>query len=634
METSFSPLTWYKNIEEQNHRRWYAYGHVHQLCMPLGTILPFQFVRGAKPTEIVSVTLNSLDGDNVIDITTAMFNSGLTLINKYNGYGFDVINYTSDRALSVSVKEGLYYLTISDNVGVFYSEVFAFVADTSRLLRIEWENYEDMIYNDGITLAGKSVLYLNTELGKPEYTFEEEGTDRDGLFFPEKQLSEKLYKFTFMAPEYLCDSLRLAQMADVVTITDKYGRNYNCDTFHIAVEWQDQGDLAAVEAEFTTSTVLKKVGNGSSAANGEDAPNYLTFTYVKGSADNANQVVNLSVEPTIAEKYGWEFSGDGGRSWFEAAWLTINVAAVDKLMVRGYGCYNRINSAKPIFTITGGKVEASGSVTSLFEGVLSKDVHGRYMLPPNHNMAYMFSNCSSLVTAPEIPFSVLQANSCCEGMFQYCTSLVTAPELPARYLANYCYVKMFQNCESLLNAPKLPATELEQSCYKMMFQHCESLVTAPELPATTLASYCYQEMFYGCTSLVTAPALPATTLADSCYLRMFGSCTSLVTAPELPATTLADRCYYYMFYGCTSLVTVPELPATALVTGCYQSMLRSCPKLSSVTVKATSWNTTFANYWLGEAGPTGTVRCYESAGIPLNSASGVPSGWTVEYLEE
>ena len=128
-------------------------------------------------------------------------------------------------------------------------------------------------------------------------------------------------------------------------------------------------------------------------------------------------------------------------------------------------------------------------------------------------------------------------------MFSGCTSLTTAPELPATTLSPYCYYEMFSGCTSLETAPELPATTLANSCYRYMFRGCTSLTTAPELPATTLAENCYRDMFSGCKGLTVAPALPATTLANSCYRDMFSGCTSLTTAQELPETTLANNCY-------------------------------------------------------------------------------------------
>lgn len=142
---------------------------------------------------------------------------------------------------------------------------------------------------------------------------------------------------------------------------------------------------------------------------------------------------------------------------------------------------------------------------------------------------------------------------CYAFMFYQCDSLVSAPELPANNLAPACYLSMFYNCDSLVSAPELPANNLADSCYNGMFMYCDSLANAPKLPATTLAVACYSDMFHGCTSLITAPELPAATLTERCYFRMFMGCTNLTTVPKLLATTLATNCYYNMFRACTSI---------------------------------------------------------------------------------
>ena len=67
--------------------------------------------------------------------------------------------------------------------------------------------------------------------------------------------------------------------------------------------------------------------------------------------------------------------------------------------------------------------------------------------------------------------------------------------------SNYCFSFLFSNCTSLTQAPELPATTLTPACYGMMFSGCTSLTTAPELPATTMFNNCYYRMFSGCTSL-------------------------------------------------------------------------------------------------------------------------------------
>lgn len=135
-----------------------------------------------------------------------------------------------------------------------------------------------------------------------------------------------------------------------------------------------------------------------------------------------------------------------------------------------------------------------------------------------------------------------------ENLLDYAT--VEAGNHPT--MADYCYFYMFSGCTSLTQAPDLPATTLVHFCYNNMFSGT-SLTKAPALPATTLADYCYNDMFNGCTSLIQAPTLPATTLAKNCYDGMFSGCTSLTQAPALPATTLADYCYYAMFWNCLKI---------------------------------------------------------------------------------
>ena len=246
----------------------------------------------------------------------------------------------------------------------------------------------------------------------------------------------------------------------------------------------------------------------------------------------------------------------------------------------------------------------------------------------------MFYGCTSLTTAPELPATTL-ADRCYQYMFRDCRNLTTAPELPATTLVSNCYQQMFYNCTSLTTAPELPATTLANNCYQTMFYGCTSLTTAPELPATTLANDCYAYMFQGCTSLTTAPELPATTLANNCYQTMFSGCTSLTTAPELPATTLASYCYYNMFYGCTSLTTAPELPATTLANSCYRSMFQGCSNLNYIkamftTMPSGSSPNYYTQNWVSGVASTGTFVKNSAATWTTTGNNGIPNGWTVQ----
>ena len=221
---------------------------------------------------------------------------------------------------------------------------------------------------------------------------------------------------------------------------------------------------------------------------------------------------------------------------------------------------------------------------------------------------------------------------CYKGMFSNCTSLLTAPNLPATTLSDRCYMYMFSDCTSLTTAPNLPANILTYRCYMYMFSGCSSLKTAPNLPATTLSIECYMSMFSGCSSLKASPNLPATTLYGHCYDSMFYGCTSLTTAPNLPATTLSSYCYHRMFYGCTSLTTAPELKASELIDRCYERMFSNCTSLTYIKCYATSYIEDNVNYWTYGIKTKGTLKCkkYYGGASPLEDY--IPSTWSVEYF--
>lgn len=262
---NISVLPWYTSIEQQNHRKSYAYGTIYPLFTPKRTLLPFQIMRNTSSRDITRAQLYDKNGVLFADITTALKETGLQIV-PFASLGYDVIVYPSLLPFAIDTPDGIYYARMTDGVNVWYSEMFTIVGDLSGYLKIEWYDVENFVFDAGQIVYQNpkfhNVLYLCTELGKPEYLFKEEGETRDGYFFPEKQISEKTYRCMALAPEYLCDVMRFIRMSDKVFVTDKYGHQYDCDTFLITPKWQTQGDLASVEIEFETATVAKKIGRG------------------------------------------------------------------------------------------------------------------------------------------------------------------------------------------------------------------------------------------------------------------------------------------------------------------------------------------------------------------------------------
>ena len=247
----------------------------------------------------------------------------------------------------------------------------------------------------------------------------------------------------------------------------------------------------------------------------------------------------------------------------------------------------------------------------------------------NSGCQEMFKDCSSLITAPELLSTSIGGYTYMD-MFNGCTSLQTTPSsLPATSVPDYAYSSMFYGCVNITTPPTIGATRFTGtgSCTNM-FYNCRSLRTAPSLNATQLSDFCYQEMFENCRSLTAAPDLPATTIYTCSYRMMFKGCSSLTSAPRiLPALLLKYMCYSEMFSG-TAITTAPELPAGDLATQCYYRMFAGCINLNNIKVRATSWNTTDAQYFTAGVAETGDFYNLGNATIPTGN-DGIPSNWTI-----
>lgn len=259
INNNISPLPFYDNIALQNHRKDYAYGQVYPLITYKNMLLPFQVIL-ANGTAIEYVRLYSFNTGKYVDISSNMKENGLT-IKSYNG--FKLLKYPGNLPIINIKREGQYYLAISiSGFGVIYSDIFTVCNRVDDYLLIEYYNSYNFELKNGIIDFSDNFrfrCYLNTQIGKPEYDFEEEATDRMGYTFIESQVSKKIYKFTFLAPEYLCDALRIVRLCENKQITSKL-QTYDLTTFNMEPDWEDQGDLASVECEFETDTVIANIG--------------------------------------------------------------------------------------------------------------------------------------------------------------------------------------------------------------------------------------------------------------------------------------------------------------------------------------------------------------------------------------
>lgn len=259
INNNISPLPFYDDISLQNHRKNYAFGQIYPLVIYKNMLLPFQFCV-SNGIGISEAYLYTAEGKRVANILPELKENGLTL-KSYTG--FKLIKYPGALPVNSIKHEGQYYIWLRLNGGpVLYSDIFTVCNRVDDYLELEYSNSYNFELKNGVidfSDGFKFKCYLPTQIGKPEYDFEEEATERMGYTFIESQVSKKLYKFTFLAPEYLCDALRIVRLCNSRQITSE-GQLYDLTTFNMKPEWEEQGDLAAVKCEFETDTVISNIG--------------------------------------------------------------------------------------------------------------------------------------------------------------------------------------------------------------------------------------------------------------------------------------------------------------------------------------------------------------------------------------
>lgn len=290
---NLSPIPFYGSLAEQDFRKWYAYGGMYPHRVSSRNLVPFFFTVDKEEVSIDKVSIFQVccadeevfgKGSYNLSFSDAFSvhkEEGVPIVNMIaalcgvvNGDGCSTICYCAPN-INIGLEKGAYFmqfdLTTDGGPVTVYSDVF-FVEPSTDLNKffvgIKWYDGSDLELSDGgvipysqaIGKAYGNQIYLDTTIGMPEYSFTEDGEERDGRFFPIKQISEKVYKFKAIVPEYLCDCMRLIRLSDVVKITDQLGRTYNVEHFEMEVKWLDGGHLAEIDCSFETDTVVKKVG--------------------------------------------------------------------------------------------------------------------------------------------------------------------------------------------------------------------------------------------------------------------------------------------------------------------------------------------------------------------------------------
>ena len=263
VHNNFSPLAFRKKESKATYEKWYAFGKNYAIPASANTLTPFQFTELNIPVfDPDTIEVEAVNEETGESTKTGVYVS-FDVMPEHGGVLYVSPGKNSFRE---ALPQGTYRARFSIGDEVYISTPFCVIPGietSSKYLLIEYWNDEKIAYPGGFITTGANndfryQMYVPATICKPKYEFEEELTKRAGYKFLELQTSTKVYAFTFVAPEFICDAMRLIRLSDYIRISHD-GEYYNALNFEFDVDWQEQLYLAAVECQFETDSIIQKL---------------------------------------------------------------------------------------------------------------------------------------------------------------------------------------------------------------------------------------------------------------------------------------------------------------------------------------------------------------------------------------
>lgn len=247
--SNLNVLPFYPNKYYWHSKRWYTYGQVCPVMSKATESIPFQFVITK------GVTAQSVSICDMSDLEVRTLQSSIIEAEDYS-----VLVAKSQAIASLPLGQYYYKVVLSDGSSLV-SDIVCVMANEADYIKLEYWNDENLYYTGGHVDYSNDfhfIAYIPSTIGKPDYEFQEEITERLGYKFIDSQISNKVYNFVFPANEAMCDALRLVRMSDYIKLRSSLD-SYNALYFSYEVKWDDNGDIATVTASFETDTIIQKL---------------------------------------------------------------------------------------------------------------------------------------------------------------------------------------------------------------------------------------------------------------------------------------------------------------------------------------------------------------------------------------
>lgn len=261
---NFSPLAFREKSQKATYKKWYAYGKEFALPFSTTELPPFQFTVANLP----SFDPTTVEVFLVNEATGVRSGTGIKIkVDTMDEHNSVLYVSPGSNVYAKSMEPGVYRAEFAIPEGETYVSTPICVTEgietNTNFVKLEYWNDEKLAYPNGFVTTGtdndfKFQMYIPTTFFKPKYEFEEEITKRAGYKFLELQTCNKVFGFNFLAPEYICDALRLVRLSDYIRFSHD-GEYYNALNFEYTPDWQDNGYLAAIECQFETDTIIQKL---------------------------------------------------------------------------------------------------------------------------------------------------------------------------------------------------------------------------------------------------------------------------------------------------------------------------------------------------------------------------------------
>ena len=236
----------------------------------------------------------------------------------------------------------------------------------------------------------------------------------------------------------------------------------------------------------------------------------------------------------------------------------IEILQWGKILEKNENNYIRIPNVSKVYEPEPDKIPiryVESEFTEIPEWLFSKKVTSTIM-------SEFYMN-DKLTTIPENLFKYNVKAISMAYVFQNCTGLISIPENLFKYNVDAMqFLGAFEGCEGLTSIPEgLFKYNVKLTSFAAVFEGCRGLTSIPEnLFKNNVNAIAFGGTFDGCTGLAT---IPENLFKHNVNVRNFGltfkGCTGLATIPEnLFKHNVNVTNFVETFKGCTGLTSIPE----------------------------------------------------------------------------